>query len=108
MIAGKLKESKSEITKKISSMGGSVVSKCEKSVAAVISTKGNISPDKAFFHQKVLICFFFSPRKLMLWVLVRSALPRCFWLVPTAYVFMEKYENCFMLMPLSYITGASS
>ena len=41
----------------------------------------------------------------MLWVLVRSALPRCFWLVPTAYVFMEKYENCFMLMPpliLSY------
>ena len=64
MIAGKLKESKSEITKKISSMGGSVVSKCEKSVAAVISTKGNISPDKAFFHQKVLICFFFLQENL--------------------------------------------
>lgn len=41
VIAGKLKESKADVTKKISSMGGQVVSKCDKSVAAVISTKGN-------------------------------------------------------------------
>ena len=40
VIGGKLKESKSEVTKKITSMGGSVVSKCDKMVVAVISTKG--------------------------------------------------------------------
>ena len=44
VIGGKLKESKSEVTKKITSMGGSVVSKCDKMVVAVISTKGMYSP----------------------------------------------------------------
>ena len=44
MITGKLKESKAEVTKKISSMGGLVVTKCDKAVAAVISSKGIIMP----------------------------------------------------------------
>ena len=43
MITGKLKESKAEVTKKISSMGGLIVTKCDKAVAAVISTKGIIN-----------------------------------------------------------------
>ena len=43
VITGKLKESKAEVTKKISSMGGLVVTKCDKAVAAVISTKGNLN-----------------------------------------------------------------
>ena len=42
VITGKLKESKAEVTKKISSMGGMVLAKCDKTVAAVISTKGNL------------------------------------------------------------------
>ena len=42
MVVGKFKESKADVTKKISSMGGTVVTKCDKSVAAVISTKGKV------------------------------------------------------------------
>ena len=45
MVVGKFKESKADVTKKISSMGGTVVTKCDKSVAAVISTKGKVLPE---------------------------------------------------------------
>ena len=48
------------------------------------------SLDKMFFRSKNIDIFLISPRKHMLWVLIRSASVRCFKWVPTTYVFVEK------------------
>ena len=37
--------------------------------------------------------FLISPLKYILWVLIRSASPRCFYWVSTTYVFVDKYEK---------------
>ena len=46
-----------------------------------------------FFNQKEDISLCLYKNINMLWVLIRSASLRCFWWVPTAYVFMEKWEK---------------
>ena len=46
VITGKLSKSKSELTKKIIDLGGNVVNKVDKKIAAVISNKGRLILDK--------------------------------------------------------------
>ena len=59
----------------------------------------SIAPDKALFSAKNIHIFLISAWKHMLWVLIRSASPRCFWWVPTTYVFMQKEEKNINLIP---------
>lgn len=40
VVSGKFKKTKAEVSKSVVRMGGSVVTKCDEKVAAVISTKG--------------------------------------------------------------------
>ena len=48
---------------------------------------------RCFFQSKSIDIFLISPRKHMLWVLIRSASARHFKWVPTTYVFIEKQEK---------------
>ena len=66
---------------------------------------GSTAPDKVHFSNKGNHIFCTSLRKHMLWVLIRSASPRCFKWVPTTYVSCKNKKNILWIPSLIWSYG---